>query len=215
MKIVLLGPPGSGKGTQAELICNKYNIPHISTGDIFRQNIREKTPLGVSIEECIAKGELVPDKITNLVVKDRLSKPDCKNGFVLDGFPRNLDQSKFLESVTNIDKAIMIDLDDEEIIKRLSTRRMCRKCGNPTNIGWLVDGKCEKCGGEVFIRQDDMPETIKTRLEKQKLPQNVVDFYQSKNVFEKVSSLGGKEETFEHVDKILASLKRQAKNDKN
>lgn len=215
MKIVLLGPPGSGKGTQAELICNKYNIPHISTGDIFRQNIREKTPLGVSIEECIAKGELVPDKITNLVVKDRLSKPDCKNGFVLDGFPRNLDQSKFLESVTNIDKAIMIDLDDEEIIKRLSTRRMCRKCGNPTNVGWLVDGKCEKCGGEVFIRQDDMPETIKTRLEKQKLPQNVVDFYQSKNVFEKVSSLGGKEETFEHVDKILASLKRQAKNDKN
>lgn len=215
MKIVLLGPPGSGKGTQAELICNKYNIPHISTGDIFRQNIREKTPLGVSIEECIAKGELVPDKITNLVVKNRLSKPDCKNGFVLDGFPRNLDQSKFLESVTNIDKAIMIDLDDEEIIKRLSTRRMCRKCGNPTNIGWLVDGKCEKCGGEVFIRQDDMPETIKTRLEKQKLPQNVVDFYQSKNVFEKVSSLGGKEETFEHVDKILASLKRQAKNDKN
>lgn len=215
MKIVLLGPPGSGKGTQAELICNKYNIPHISTGDIFRQNIREKTPLGVSIEECIAKGELVPDKITNLVVKDRLSKPDCKNGFVLDGFPRNLDQSKFLDSVTNIDKAIMIDLEDEEIIKRLSTRRMCRKCGNPTNVGWLVDGKCEKCGGEVFIRQDDMPETIKNRLEKQKLPQNVVDFYQSKNVFEKVSSLGGKEETFEHVDKILASLKRQAKNDKN
>lgn len=215
MKIVLLGPPGSGKGTQAELICNKYNIPHISTGDIFRQNIREKTPLGVSIEECIAKGELVPDEITNLVVKDRLSKPDCKKGFVLDGFPRNLDQSKFLDSVTNIDKAIMIDLEDEEIIKRLSTRRMCRKCGNPTNVGWLVDGKCEKCGGEVFIRQDDMPETIKNRLEKQKLPQNVVDFYQSKNVFEKVSSLGGKEETFEHVDKILASLKRQAKNDKN
>lgn len=215
MKIVLLGPPGSGKGTQAELICNKYNIPHISTGDIFRQNIREKTSLGVSIEECIAKGELVPDEITNLVVKDRLSKPDCKKGFVLDGFPRNLDQSKFLDSVTNIDKAIMIDLEDEEIIKRLSTRRMCRKCGNPTNVGWLVDGKCEKCGGEVFIRQDDMPETIKNRLEKQKLPQNVVDFYQSKNVFEKVSSLGGKEETFEHVDKILASLKRQAKNDKN
>lgn len=215
MKIVLLGPPGSGKGTQAELICNKYNIPHISTGDIFRQNIREKTPLGVSIEECIAKGELVPDEITNLVVKDRLSKSDCKKGFVLDGFPRNLDQSKFLDSVTNIDKAIMIDLEDEEIIKRLSTRRMCRKCGNPTNVGWLVDGKCEKCGGEVFIRQDDMPETIKNRLEKQKLPQNVVDFYQSKNVFEKVSSLGGKEETFEHVDKILASLKRQAKNDKN
>lgn len=215
MKIVLLGPPGSGKGTQAELICNKYNIPHISTGDIFRQNIREKTPLGLSIEECIAKGELVPDKITNLVVEERLSRPDCKNGFVLDGFPRNLDQSKFLDSVTDIDKAIMIDLEDEEIIKRLSTRRMCRKCGNPTNVGWLVDGKCEKCGGEVFIRQDDMPQTIKTRLEKQKLPQNVVDFYQSKNIFEKVSSLGGKEETFEHVDKILASLKRQAKNDKN
>ena len=215
MKIVLLGPPGSGKGTQAELICKKYNIPHISTGDIFRQNIREKTPLGLSIEECIAKGELVPDKITNLVVEERLSRPDCENGFVLDGFPRNLDQSKFLDSVTDIDKAIMIDLEDEEIVKRLSTRRMCRKCGNPTNVGWLVDGKCEKCGGEVFIRQDDMPQTIKTRLEKQKLPQNVVDFYQSKNIFEKVSSLGGKEETFEHVDKILASLKRQAKNDKN
>lgn len=211
MKIVLLGPPGSGKGTQAELICNKYNIPHISTGDIFRQNIREKTPLGVSIEECIAKGELVPDSITNLVVEDRLSKEDCKNGFVLDGFPRNLEQSKFLDSVVSIDKAIMIDLDDEEIIKRLSTRRMCRKCGNPTNLDWLVDGKCEKCGGEVFIRQDDMTETIKNRLRKQKLPQEVVDFYQSKKIFERVSSLGGKEKTFDLVDKILASLKRQAK----
>ncbi len=215
MKIVLLGPPGSGKGTQAELICNKYNIPHISTGDIFRQNIREKTPLGLSIEECIAKGELVPDRITNLVVKDRLSKSDCKNGFVLDGFPRNLEQAIFLDSVTDIDNAIMIDLDDEEIIKRLSTRRMCRKCGNSTNLSWLVGGRCEKCGGEVFIRQDDMPETIKTRLKKQKLPQNVVDFYQDKNVFEKVSSLCGKEDTFEQVDKILVRLKRQAKNDKN
>ena len=211
MKIVLLGPPGSGKGTQAELICNKYNIPHISTGDIFRQNIREKTPLGVSIEECIAKGELVPDSITNLVVEDRLSKEDCKNGFVLDGFPRNLEQSKFLDSIVSIDKAIMIDLEDEEIIKRLSTRRMCRKCGNPTNLDWLVDGKCEKCGGEVFIRLDDMPETIKNRLKKQKLPQEVVDFYQSKKIFERVSSLGGKEKTFDLVDKILASLKRQAK----
>ncbi len=206
MKIVLLGPPGSGKGTQAELICSKYNLPHISTGDIFRSNIANKTQLGLKVKQYIDSGSLVPDELTISIVKDRLSQDDCKNGFVLDGFPRVLNQAKQLDSFVKIDKAIMIDLSDDEIINRLSKRRMCKKCSNPTHLDWLVDGKCEKCGGEVYIRNDDSPETIKARLEKQKLPQDVIDFYVEKGLFVKINSLSTKQETFIEVDKILKSL---------
>ena len=206
MKIVLLGPPGSGKGTQAELICSKYNLPHISTGDIFRSNIANKTQLGLKVKQYIDSGSLVPDELTISIVKDRLSQDDCKNGFVLDGFPRVLNQAKQLDSFVKNDNAIMIDLSDDEIINRLSKRRMCKKCSNPTHLDWLVDGKCEKCGGEVYIRNDDSPETIKARLEKQKLPQDVIDFYVEKNLFVKINSLSTKQETFIEVDKILKSL---------
>jgi len=206
MKIVLLGPPGSGKGTQANIICQKYNIPHISTGDIFRMNISNNTPLGKKAKEYIDGGNLVPDELTISIVEDRLKQDDCKNGFVLDGFPRNLFQAQCLDKMTSIDKAIMIHLDDEEIIRRLSTRRMCKQCGNPTMVEWLVDGKCEKCGGEVFTRADDAPETIKVRLVKQKLPQDVIDFYLSKGIYEKVDSANTKEETFEMVDDILKKI---------
>lgn len=206
MKIVLLGPPGSGKGTQANLICEKYNLPHISTGDIFRENISKKTPLGVKAKEYIDQGSLVPDELTISIVVDRLKQPDCKKGFVFDGFPRNLAQAQALDKMVELDKAIMIYLDDEEIIRRLAGRRMCQKCGNPTHIDWLVDGKCEKCGGEVYVRDDDKPETVKARLAKQKLPQEVIDFYKEKGIYEQITSTNQKEKTFKLVDNVLKTL---------
>ena len=206
MNIVLLGPPGSGKGTQAKIICSKYNLPHISTGDIFRANITNKTQLGLKVKEFIDAGLLVPNELTILVVKDRLGKEDCKNGFVLDGFPRVLSQAKALDEFAKIDKAIMIDAEDEVIIDRLSKRRICKNCSNPSHLDWLVNGKCEKCGGEVYIRDDDRPEIIRQRLLKQKLPQDVIDFYVSKGIFEKVNSFETKEKTFEEVDKILQKI---------
>lgn len=206
MKIVLLGPPGSGKGTQAHIICEKYNLPHISTGDIFRANISQGTELGKKAKEYMDKGALVPDDLTISIVVDRLNQPDCVKGFVSDGFPRNLAQAKKLDEMVTLDKAIMIHLDDEEIINRLSKRRMCKKCGNPTHLDWLVDGKCEKCGGEVVRREDDAEETIKARLEKQKLPQDVIDFYKQKGIYEQITSTNTKEETFKLLDEILKKI---------
>ena len=208
MKIVLLGPPGSGKGTQANIICQKYNLPHISTGDIFRSNISQGTPLGKKVKEYIDSGSLVPDELTISIVEDRLRQDDCKDGFVLDGFPRVLSQAIALDKIVNLNKAIMIDLSDEEIVRRLSGRRMCKKCGNPTHIDWLEGGKCEKCGGEVYVRDDDKEETVKARLAKQKLPQEVIDFYITKGIYAKVSALDTKEKTFEKVDSILREIKK-------
>ena len=206
MKIVLLGPPGSGKGTQAHIICEKYNLPHISTGDIFRANIANQTELGKKAKAYMDQGSLVPDELTISIVVDRLQQPDCKKGFVFDGFPRNLAQAKELDKMVELDKAIMIHLDDEEIINRLSKRRMCKVCGNPTHLDWLVGDKCEKCGGDVYQRDDDAPETIKARLEKQKLPQDVIDFYKAKGIYEQITSTDTKEETFKLVDVILKTL---------
>ncbi len=206
MKIVLLGPPGSGKGTQAHLICEKYNLPHISTGDIFRANLAQGTELGKKAKEYMDKGALVPDDLTISIVVDRLSKDDCKDGFVFDGFPRNLAQAKKLDEMVTLDKAIMIHLDDEEIINRLSKRRMCKGCGNPTHLDWLVNGKCEKCGGDVYQREDDEESTIKSRLEKQKLPQDVIDFYKQKGIYEQITSTDTKEKTFILLDEILKKI---------
>lgn len=207
MKIVLLGPPGSGKGTQAQIICEKYHLPHISTGDMFRKNISNNTELGKKASEYISKGSLVPDSLTISIVKDRLSEKDCEKGFVLDGFPRNLYQAQELDKIVKIDKAIMINISDEEILKRLSGRRMCQKCGNPTHIDWLKNGKCEKCGGDVYVREDDKPEIVKARLEKQKLPVEVLDFYKDKNKYTEVECAETKEEVFERIDLILKELK--------
>ena len=197
MKLVLLGPVGSGKGTQAQIISEKYNIPHISTGEIFRWNIKNETPLGLEAKKYVEAGDLVPEELTIKIVEDKLKDKACKNGFILDGFPRNLNQAKALEKMTSIDKAILINLSDEEIIKRLSSRRMCKECGNPTSLDWLVDGKCEKCGGEVYIRDDDKPEVIQNRLKKQAVPQDVVEFYKNKSLLSIVNASDTKERTFE------------------
>ena len=196
MKLILLGPVGSGKGTQAGLISEKYGIPSISTGEIFRTNIKNETELGKVAKEYIDKGELVPEELTNKLVEDRLAQDDCQNGFILDGYPRNIAQAKFLETLTDVDIALMIDLSEEKIIERLSSRRMCSKCSQPTSLNWMVDGKCEKCGGDVYIRDDDKPEVIKVRLQKQGVSQEVIDFYKQKNVFAKIDATDYVDQTF-------------------
>ena len=206
MKLILLGPVGSGKGTQAGIISERYGLPHVSTGEIFRTNIKNETELGKIAKQYIDNGDLVPEELTNKLVADRISQEDCKNGFILDGYPRNIAQAQFLETLTDIDIALMIDLSEEKIIERLSSRRMCSKCNQPTSLDWMVDGKCEKCGGDVYQRDDDAPETIKARLVKQKLPQEVIDFYKDKGIYEQITSTNNKEDTFKLVDEILKKL---------
>ena len=203
MKLILMGPVGSGKGTQGGMIAERYGIPQISTGEIFRTNIRNNTELGKIAKTYIDKGNLVPEELVNNLVADRIAKEDCKNGFILDGYPRTLSQAKALEKMTDIDLALMIDLSEDKIIERLSSRRMCSKCNQPTALDWLVDGKCEKCGGEVYIRDDDRPEVIKNRLKTNAVPKDLIDFYRNKGVFNKIDSLDSKEKTFEVVKSIL------------
>ena len=203
MKLILMGPVGSGKGTQAGLISTRFGLPHISTGEIFRTNIKNNTELGKIAKSYIDKGELVPEELTNKLVADRLSQDDCKAGFILDGYPRNIAQAKFLETITDIDLALMIDLSEEKIIARLSSRRMCSKCAQPTALEWMVDGKCEKCGGEVYVRDDDKPEVIKNRLTKQAVSQELIEFYKEKGVFNKIDATDEVEMTYALVKEVL------------
>ena len=203
MRLILLGPVGSGKGTQAGLISARFGLPHISTGEIFRTNIKNNTELGKKAKTYIDNGELVPEELTNNLVADRLVQEDCKNGFILDGYPRNLSQAKFLESITDIDLALMIDLSEEKIIARLSSRRMCSKCSQPTSLDWMVDGKCEKCGGEVYTRDDDKPEVIKNRLQKQAVSLELIEFYKQKGIFNKVDATDNVEDTYALVKSVL------------
>ena len=203
MKLILMGPVGSGKGTQAGLISTRFGLPHISTGEIFRTNIKNNTELGKIAKSYIDNGELVPEELTNKLVADRLSQEDCKVGFILDGYPRNLNQAKFLETITDIDLALMIDLSEEKIIARLSSRRMCSKCAQPTALEWMVDGKCEKCGGEVYVRDDDKPEVIKNRLQKQAVSQELIEFYKEKGVFNKIDATDEVEMTYSLVKEVL------------
>ena len=173
MKIVFMGPPGAGKGTQAEKIIETYQIPHISTGDMFRKAIKDQTELGMEAKRYMDQGALVPDHVTIGIVKDRLSESDCKSGFLLDGFPRTVDQAKALDEIltsldSKIDYVINIDVDLDILKERLTGRRICRSCGatyhkifNPS----AVEGVCDKCGGELYQRKDDNEETVGNRLD--------------------------------------------------
>lgn len=203
MKLLLLGPVGSGKGTQAALISKRYNIPHISTGDIFRWNMKNQTELGKQAAVYYNAGELVPESLTIKIVEDRLAKDDCKKGFILDGFPRNMAQASALEKMTGLDKVIFVYLDEKEIIKRLSSRRMCKDCGQPTALAWMKNGKCEKCGGDVCIRDDDKPEVIKRRLITNAIPSELIDLYKKKGIFYKINATDDVEETYKLIDSIL------------
>ena len=165
MKIVLLGAPGCGKGTQASRISERYNLPHISTGEIFRENINSGTALGLKIKQIIDGGNLCPDDITVEIVKERLSKPDCKKGYILDGFPRNLIQAKALEEFSSPDVIVNLHIDLDKIEKRITGRRNCSKCGNSFHTDFIGETtKCPICGGLLTIRKDDNPDSVKERL---------------------------------------------------
>ncbi len=168
MNLVLMGPPGAGKGTQGELLAKKLGIDTISTGVMLRTAIKEQTEIGKQVEALINEGKLVPDDIMVKLVKERLEKPDCAKGFILDGFPRTTAQAEALtESGVKIDKVMSLEVDDDKIIERLSSRRECKECGAPYNVisnKPEVEGKCDKCGGELIQRADDNPDTIRNRL---------------------------------------------------
>jgi adenylate kinase len=171
--IIFVGAPGAGKGTQASLVAHKLNLVHVSSGDLFRQALEQGTELGKQAQAYMEKGVLVPDKITIQMVMERLSAPDCGNGVILDGFPRNLPQAEALDSALTeqgktIDKVVYIEVSEEELVSRLSSRWLCRQCQavyNMVNSPPRVEGKCDKCGGEVYQRPDDKPETVKKRLD--------------------------------------------------
>ncbi len=185
MKLIFLGPPGAGKGTQAKLISEKFSVPHISTGDIFRKNIKEQTLLGKKAAEYNNKGLLVPDSITNAMVEKRLEEKDCKKGFILDGYPRTIPQAEFLESIQQIEKVINLELVDKEIIKRISGRRTCKNCQSSYNIFSLkpkIDNVCDKCNGELVQREDEKPEIVRKRLEVyKKQTEPLIEYYKGKN----------------------------------
>lgn len=168
MKLILLGAPGAGKGTQATRLSDLYQIPHISTGDIFRSNLKEETPLGIQAKAYMDQGLLVPDDLTINMVMDRLSNDDCKNGYILDGFPRTLAQADALDQKVEIDAAVDVEVPDENIVERMAGRRVCPKCGEPYHVSFKapkVEGICDRCGEQLMIRKDDMPETVLKRLE--------------------------------------------------
>ncbi len=202
--VILLGAPGAGKGTQAALICEEYGVPHISTGDILRRNIKEGTPLGIKAKEYIDAGALVPDEVVIGLVEDRLSQDDCKNGYVLDGFPRTIPQAEALDKVAKIDMAINIDVPFEMIVSRLGGRRVC-KCGATYHVSTLGgETKCKACGDDLFIRDDDKPETVQNRLRVyQEQTQPLIDFYGAQGKVVDIAATGSIYEIFADVKKVL------------
>lgn len=205
MKIVLLGAPGAGKGTQAVRLAERYKVPHISTGDIFRKNIKERTPIGVEAKSYIDKGQLVPDEVTIRIVKDRLQEKDCENGYLLDGFPRNVLQAKALDDFSEVDKVVNIDVPLHKLMRRITGRRVCGKCGESYHIDYL-DGKteCGKCGGNLTQRADDNEETVKSRLDVyvgQTAP--LTEYYKERGVLVDVDGDGTMDEVFETIVRKL------------
>jgi adenylate kinase len=212
MRLVLLGAPGAGKGTQAKMLIEKYRIPQISTGDILRKAVADGTPLGKEAKVIMDKGELVPDKIVLGLVDERVKQDDCKKGFILDGFPRNTVQAEALDKLLNdiktpLDSALSVDVPKEDLMKRLTGRRTCKSCQQMYNIYFTPpkkEGACDKCGGELFQRGDDKEETIKKRLDvydAQTAP--LIDYYKKKGILKSVAGTGSIDEIFKKVCNIL------------
>ena len=212
MKIIMLGAPGAGKGTQAKMIAEKYGLPHISTGDIFRANIKNGTELGKEAKEYMDKGLLVPDELTVRLLLDRVAQDDCKKGYVLDGFPRTIPQAEVLDEKLSelgekVDYAINVDVPDENIVNRMSGRRACLNCGATYHIVSIPpkkEGICDVCGSELVLRDDDRPETVQNRLKVyHEQTQPLIDFYEKKGVLRSVDGTLPMEEVFTAITKIL------------
>ncbi len=207
MKLILLGAPGSGKGTMAQKLITNLEIPQISTGDIFRKNLKEETPLGLKVKEIMASGQLVPDEITIEIVKDRLAQDDCKNGYILDGFPRSIVQAQALDTFQDIDKAINIDVDKETIVKRLSGRRFCPTCNGTFHVSTLENSQvCPACGGKLIVRADDSEATVRNRLEiydQTTFP--LIEYYEKQG---KLLTVDGNASVEEVYGRILSVLKQ-------
>ncbi len=212
MRLILVGPPGAGKGTQAVQLAKHYKIPHISTGDIFRANLKNGTELGKQAQSFMDRGELVPDSVTNEMVKDRLGNSDVGNGFLLDGFPRNTNQAEVLDGILKaknmpLDAALELKIDHAEIIKRLSGRRTCRGCGASSHIEFekpKVAGVCDKCQGELYQREDDNEEVVSRRLEiYSEQTEPIISFYKSAGLLKNISALGEVSEITKNAIAIL------------
>ena len=208
MKLILLGAPGAGKGTQAEVICNHLSVPTISTGNIIRAALKAETEMGLKAKEFINNGQLVPDEVVIGIIKERLAEDDCKNGFILDGFPRTIPQAEALDEMgIEIDKVIDIEVPDEKIVERMSGRRVCPACGNSYHLLYKKpekDGICNACGAELIIRADDHPDTVKDRLDVyHSQTEPLKDFYEKKN---KLFIVEGQEEVADTSALVLKAL---------
>ncbi|OGP93700.1 MAG: adenylate kinase [Deltaproteobacteria bacterium RBG_16_54_18] len=212
MNLILLGPPGSGKGTQAKKIVERYHIPQISTGDILRAAVKEQTPLGKEAKAYMDQGKLVPDEVVIGIVRDRLKAADCKNGFILDGFPRTVPQAEALAATLQtmnrtIDYVVSIDVNNEELLKRLTGRRTCRGCGAMYHLIFdppRKEGVCDRCGGELYQRDDDKEETIKERLrvyDAQTAP--LIAYYRDKGSLRTIDGVGAMEQIFQAIVKVV------------
>lgn len=212
MKIIMLGAPGAGKGTQAKMIAEKYGVPHISTGDIFRANIKNGTQLGMEAKQYMDKGLLVPDELTVKILLDRVAQDDCKNGYVLDGFPRTIPQAEVLDKALTelgdqIDYAINVDVPDENIVRRMGGRRACLSCGATYHIEHVppkAEGICDTCGQELVLRDDDKPETVQNRLNVyHEQTQPLIEFYKTKGVLKTVDGTVDMKDVFAAIVAIL------------
>ncbi len=215
MRIILLGSPGAGKGTLAAEIDKKYPVAHISTGDIFRENVKNDTPLGTKARSYMDAGKLVPDEIVIAMMEERLREPDCEKGFILDGFPRTVPQAKALEKILeelhlSLDKVVLLDVDEETVVKRLSGRRTCRSCGAIYNVDFKPSAKgnlCEKCGGELFQRDDDSEDVIRKRLKvfyDQTAP--VISYYEGKHMFVRLHSARHGHSLLEELETAIGGM---------
>jgi adenylate kinase len=212
MRLILLGPPGAGKGTQAKDLVQKYGIPQISTGDILRKNLADKTPLGLEAKKFMDKGELVPDSVVVGIVRERLKEDDCKKGYILDGFPRTVPQAEALDAAladmkTPIDKVLSIEVPDTELVKRLGGRRTCRSCQAGYHVVFKPskkEGVCDSCGGELYQRDDDKEEAIKNRLKVyQSSTAPLIDYYKAKGQLATVDGVGGMKDILDRMVRAL------------